>query len=225
MTKTYKIRVYECKYYDPRQVEPVNRYFTSQQLIRFAREAFNTSIKTVEEACHIINEHDGYVFKIILELTNEDFEDNVKPDGTIAGTLNLGHFKDQVPKSDYLIENFHKLLTEQQKVICIFLDKVEQLRNAIRNEFNDTDYKLIQLKAIGILKTFVHDRFKDFDRPDTDSQIMNMRKFNELDDETLLELLTDVVNEMNIFDLMSDESLVLSSYSDDFWHKLIVTKL
>lgn len=137
----------------------------------------------------------------------------------------MGHFKDQVPKSDYLIENFHKLLTEQQKVICIFLDKVEQLRNAIRNEFNDTDYKLIQLKAIGILKTFVHDRFKDFDRPDTDSQIMNMRKFNELDDETLLELLTDVVNEMNIFDLMSDESLVLSSYSDDFWHKLIVTKL
>lgn len=225
MTKTYKVRMYECKCYDPRYIEPVNHYFTSQQLIHFARETFNTSIKTVEEACHIIHEHEGYAFKVILELTNDDFVGNVKPDGTIAYTLNLGHFEDNIPKSDYLIENFHKLLTEQQKVICTFIDKAEQLLIAISNQFDDAEYQLIQSKAIGVLKTFVHDRFADFDRPDTDSQIMNMRQFNELDDNVLLELLTAVVDEMTISDLMSDDSLVLASYSDDFWHELIVTRL
>lgn len=55
MTKTYKIRVYECKCYDSRQVEPVNRYFTSRQLIRFASEVFNKPIKTVEEACTFLD--------------------------------------------------------------------------------------------------------------------------------------------------------------------------
>lgn len=225
MTKTYKIRVYECKYYDPRQVEPVNRYFTSQQLIRFASEVFNKPIKTVEEACHIINQNNGYAFEIVIELTNEDFVDNIKPDGTISPKLNLGHFEGQVPKSEHLIKNFDKLLTEQQRVICTFLDKAEQLLEAIRNEFSGIDKQLIQSKAIGILKTFVHDRFVDFDRPDTDSQIMNMRKFNELDDDVLLELLTAVVNEMTISDLMEDDPLVLASYSDDFWHELIVTRL
>lgn len=225
MTKTYKIRVYECKCYDPRQVEPVNRYFTSRQLILFASEVFNKPIKTVEEACHIINQSEGYVFEIFIELTNEDFVDNIKPDGTIALKLNLGHFEGQVPKSDYLIKNFDKLLTEQQRVICTFLDKAERLLEAICNEFAGTDKQLIQAKAIGILQTFVHDRFADFDRPDTDSQIINMRKFNELDDDVLLELLTAVVNEMTISDLMDDDPLVLASYSDDFWHELIVTRL
>jgi hypothetical protein len=225
MTKTYKIRVYECKYYDTRQVEPVNRYFTSQQLIRFASEVFNKPIKTVEEACHIINQNNGYAFEIFIELTNEDFVDNIKPDGTISPKLNLGHFEGQVPKSEHLIKNFDKLLTEQQRVICTFLDKAEQLLEAIRNEFSGIDKQLIQSKAIEILKTFVHDRFAEFDRPDTDSQIMNMRKFNELDDDVLLELLTAVVNEMTISDLMEDDPLVLASYSDDFWHELIVTRL
>lgn len=223
MTKIYKVRMYKCKYYDPRYIKPVNHYFTEQQLIRFAREVFNTSIKTVEEACHIIHEHKGYAFKVILELTNDDFVDNIKPDGTMAYTLNLGNFENNVPKSDYLIENFHKLLTEQQKVICTFIDKAEQLLTAISNQFDDAKYQLIQPKAIGILQTFVHDRFADFDRPDTDSQIMNMRKFNELDDDVLLELLTGVVDEMTISDLMDDDQLVLSLYSDDFWHELINT--
>jgi len=54
---------------------------------------------------------------------------------------------------------------------------------------------------------------------------MNMRKFNELDDDVLLELLTAVVNEMTISDLMDDDPRVLASYSDDFWHELIVTRL
>ena len=225
MTKTYKVRLYECKYSDPRYIEPVTRYFTSQQLIHFAKDVFNTSIKTVEEACHIINQNKGYAFEISIELTNEDFVDNIKPDGTIALKLNLGHFEGQVPKLDYLIENFHKLLNEQQRVICTFLDKAERLLEAISNEFAGADKQLIQSKAIGILKTFVHDRFADFDRPDTDSQIMNMRKFNELDDDELLELLTAVVNEMTISDLMDDDPLLLASYSDDFWHELIVTRL
>lgn len=225
MTKTYKVRMYECKYSDPCHIEPVNRYFTSQQLINFVNESLNESVTTAEEAFRIATENDFIVYEVFLELTNDDFVGNVKPDGTIAYTLNLGHFEDNVPKSDYLIENFHKLLTEQQKVICTFVDKAEQLLTAISNQFDDAEYQLIQSKAIGVLKTFVHDRFKDFDRPDTDSQIMNMRQFNELDDEALLELLIAVVDEMTISDLMSDDSLVLASYSDDFWHELIVTRL
>lgn len=225
MTKTYKVRMYECKYSDPCHIEPVNRYFTSQQLINFVNESLNESVTTAEEAFRIATENDFIVYEVFLELTNDDFVGNVKPDGTIAYTLNLGHFEDNVPKSDYLIENFHKLLTEQQKVICTFVDKAEQLLTAISNQFDDAEYQLIQSKAIGVLKTFVHDRFADFYRPDTDSQIMNMRQFNELDDEALLELLIAVVNEMTISDLMSDDSLVLASYSDDFWHELIVTRL
>lgn len=225
MTKTYKVRMYEVKGFNMISGESVNQLFTAQRLIDFVYRVCNESVKTAKEACSIINENKGCAYEVIVELTDDDFVDNIKPDGTIAYTLNLGHFEDNVPKADYLIENFHKLLTEQQKVICTFIDKAELLLTAISNQFGDDEYQLIQSKAIGVLKAFVHDRFVDFDRPDTDSQIMNMRGFNELDDDILLELLTAVVDEMTISDLMSDDSLVLSSYSDDFWHELNVTRL
>ena len=51
---------------------------------------------------------------------------------------------------------------------------------------------------------------------------MNMRKFNDIDLETLLAFLSDTVTDMPVADLMTDDFGTLSMYTDKFWHKIVV---
>lgn len=60
------------------------------------------------------------------------------------------------------------------------------------------------------------------DRPNPETQIMNMRKFNDIDLETLFYFLSDTVTDMPVADLMTDNFDTLSKYTDTFWHKIVV---
>lgn len=74
----------------------------------------------------------------------------------------------------------------------------------------------------GYLDKFVRKMFTTDDRPNPDAQIMNMRKFNNIDLETLFNFLSDIVNDMPVADLMTDDFGTLSMYTDKFWHKIVV---
>ena len=223
MEKIYKVKMYKCRYRDLRFVEPIDRLYTSLELMDFVKNTLHEKADTIDDALIAIYNNAGYVNEVIVEFINDDFIGNIKPDGTMTKKLDLGAFALEVPRSEDLVANFDKLSIEQQKVICAFIDKAEQIRDQINKQYDkNTSYALINKKANDILDDFVHDMFISDDRPNTEAQIMNMRKFNNIDLETLFYFLSDTVTDMPVADLMTDNKSTLSMYTDKFWHKIVV---
>lgn len=223
MEKIYKVKMYKCRYRDLRFVEPIDRLYTSLELMDFVKNTLHEKADTIDDALIAIRSGTGYVNEVIVEFINDDFIGNIKPDGTMTKKLDLGAFALEVPRSEDLVANFDKLSIEQQKVICAFIDKAEQIRDQINKQYDkNTSYALINKKANDILDDFVHDMFISDDRPNTEAQIMNMRKFNNIDLETLFYFLSDTVTDMPVADLMTDNKSTLSMYTDKFWHKIVV---
>lgn len=223
MEKTYKVKMYKCRYHNLRFVEPIGHLYTSLELMDFVKNTLHEKADTIDDALIAIYNNAGYVNEVIVEFTNDDFIGNIKPDGTMTKKLDLGAFALEVPRVEDLVANFDKLSIEQQKVICTFIDKAEQVLTQINKQYDkNTSYALINKKANDILDGFVHDMFISDDRPNTEAQIMNMRKFNNIDLETLFYFLSDTVTDMPVADLMTDDFGTLSMYTDKFWHKIVV---
>ena len=223
MEKIYKVKMYKCRYRDRRFVEPIDRLYTSLELMDFVKNTLHEKADTISDACRVINCSNGYVNEVVVEFTNDDFIGNIKPNGTMTKRLDLGSFALDVSRSEDLVANFDKLSIEQQKVICAFIDKAEQVLDQINKQYDkSTSYALINEKAKDILNDFVHDMFISDDRPNTEAQIMNMRKFNDIDLETLLAFLSDTLTDMPVADLMTDDFGTLSMCTDKFWHKIVV---
>ena len=211
--------MYECRYPNYEFPGKMHQLFTSLELIDFVNKTLRKKADTINDACQIINCGNGYVEEVIIEFTNNDFIGNIKPDGSITQKLNLGSFALEVSHSEGLVTNFHKLSIEQQKVICAFIDKAEQLLDQINK---NTSHRLIEIKAKNILNDLVHNMFISDDRPNSESQIMNMHKFNNIKLETLFKFLTDTVDNMSVANLMTNDKNTLSMYTDQFWHKIVV---
>lgn len=223
MEKTYKVTMYDCHY--PNRAFPgqMHQLYTSLELINFVNNTLREKADTISDACRVINCSNGYVDEVIVEFTNDDFIGNIKPDGTMTKQLDLGAFALEVPRSEDLVANFDKLSIEQQKVICAFIDKAEQVLDQINKQYDkNTSYTLINKKANDILNDFVHNMFISDDRPNPEAQIMNMRKFNDIDLETLFYFLNDTVTDMQVADLMTDDKNTLLMHTDKFWHKIVV---
>lgn len=219
MEKTYKVKMYECRYPNYEFPGKMHQLFTSLELIDFVNKTLRKKADTINDACRIINCGNGNVEEVIVEFTNDDFIGNIKPDGSITQKLDLGSFALEVSRSEDLVANFHKLSINQQKVICAFIDKAEQLLDQINK---NTSHKLIEIKAKKILNDLVHNLFISDERPNPESQIINMRKFNAVTLETLLTFLKDTINDMSVADLMTNDKNTLSMYKDKFWHKIVV---
>ena len=223
MEKTYKVQMYDCHYPNHQFPGQMHQLYTSLELIDFVNNTLREKADTISDACRVINCSNGYVNEVVVEFTNDDFIGNIKPDGTMTKRLDLGSFMFEVPRSKDLVANFDKLSIEQQKVICTFIDKAEQIRDQINKQYDETsNYVLINKKAKDILDKFVRNMFTTDDRPNTEAQIMNMRKFNDIDLETLFAFLSDTVTDMPVADLMTDDFGTLSMYTDKFWHKIVV---
>lgn len=221
MSKTYTLRLYQYQYISPIDNQLKKDIYTTQGLITFANTACQSkTITTIEDACYFLKTTTASVQEIILDITNDDFLDNIKPDGATTKELNLGPFEFSISNSYDLIKNFHKLLPEQQKIISAFIDKVTRLH---KNIFKEDDITPFQSMMSNILSTFVSDRFADFDRPDTGAQLTAMRKVINLDDNTLYQLLEDVTGQVTLMEMQTKTPNVLSRYSDNFFHKITVT--
>lgn len=223
MEKTYKVQMYDCHYPNYEFPGQMHRLYTSLGLIDFVNNTLREKADTISDACRVINCSNGYVNEVIVEFTNDDFIGNIKPDGTMTKKLDLGSFMFEAPRSEDLVANFDKLSIEQQKVICTFIDKAEQLRDQINKQYDETsNYVLINKKAKEILDKFVRNMFTTDDRPNSDAQITNMLKFNGIDLETLFNFLVDTVTDMPVADLMTDDKDTLLMHVDEFWHKIVI---
>lgn len=222
MEKTYKVLLYEYQE-DSRFRRMPCRLYTSRELIKLVKTEFDDNVNTIEDACQVLRMNGRYAREVVFELTNSDFIGNIKPDGIMTQKLDLGSFAQAVSRTEDLVADFDTLPTEQQKVICDFIDKAEQVLSQIDKQFDrTTSYTLINSKAKEILNDFVHDIFISDDRPNPAAQIMNMGKFNTIDLETLFGFLTDTVYDMSVTDLMTDDFGTLSTYKDKFWRKIVV---
>ena len=223
MEKTYKVTMYDCHYPNHGFPGQLYKLYTSLELIDFVNNTLREKADTISDACRVINCSNGYVNEVVVEFTNEDFIGNIKPDGTMTKKLDLGSFMFEVPRSKDLVANFDTLPIEQQKVICAFIDKAEQVLDQINKQFDKTtSYALINKKAKDILDKYVSNMFTTDDRPNPDAQIMNMLKFNGIDLETLFNFLLDTVTDMPVADLMTDDKGILLMHVDEFWHKIVV---
>lgn len=223
MEKIYKVKMYKCHYHDRRFVEPIDRLYTSLELMDFVKNTLHEKADTIDDALTAIYNGAGYVNEVIVEFTNDDFIGNIKPDGTMTQKLDLGAFTLEVPRSEDLVANFDKLSIEQQKIICTFIDKAEQVLDQINKQYDKTsNYVLINKKAKDILNKFVSNMFTTDDRPNPDAQIMNMLKFNGINLETLFNFLVDTVTDMPVADLMTDDKGILLMHVDEFWRKIVV---
>ena len=223
MEKTYKVTMYNCQYPNHGFPGQLYKLYTSLELIDFVNNTLREKANTISDACRVINCSNGYVNEVIVEFTNDDFIGNIKPDGTMTKRLDLGSFMFEVPRSKDLVANFDMLPIEQQKVICAFIDKAEQVLDQIDKQYDKTsNYALINKKAKNILNKYVSNMFTTDDRPDPDAQIMNMRKFNGINLETLFNFLVDTVTDMPVADLMTDDKGILLMHVDEFWHKIVL---
>jgi hypothetical protein len=223
MEKTYKVTMYNCQYPNHGFPGQLYKLYTSLELIDFVNNTLREKADTISDACRVINCSNGHVEEIVVEFTNDDFIGNIKPDGTMTKRLDLGSFMFEVPRSKDLVANFDKLSIEQQKVICTFIDKAEQVLDQIDKHYDKTsNYALINKKAKNILNKYVSNMFTTDNRPNPDAQIMNMLKFNGIDLETLFNFLVDTVTDMPVADLMTDDKGVLLIHVDEFWHKIVV---
>lgn len=153
MEKTYKVQMYNCHYPNHEFPGQMPRLYTSLELINFVNNTLREKADTISDACRVINCSNGYVDEVIVEFTNDDFIGNIKPDGTMTKRLDLGSFMFEVPRSKDLVANFDKLSIEQQKVICTFIDKAEQVLDQIDKQYDKTtSYALINKKAKRHLK-------------------------------------------------------------------------
>lgn len=222
MEKTYKVIMHNCHYPNYEFPGQLYKLYTSLELIDFVNNTLREKADTISDAYRVINCSNGYVNEVVVEFTNDDFIGNIKPDGTMTKRLDLGSFMFEVPRSKDLVANFDKLSIEQQKVICTFIDKAEQVLDQIDKHYDKTsNYVLINKKAKDILNKCVSNMFTTDDRPNPDAQIMNMLKFNGIDLETLFNFLVDTVTGMPVADLMTDDKGVLLIHVDEFWHKIV----
>lgn len=223
MEKIYKVKMYNCQYPNHGFPGQLYKLYTSLELIDFVNNTLREKADTISDACRVINCSNGHVEEIVVEFTNDDFIGNIKPDGTMTKRLDLGSFMFEVPRSKDLVANFDKLSIEQQKVICTFIDKAEQVLDQIDKQYDKTsNYALINKKAKNILDKYVSNMFTTDDRPNPDAQIMNMLKFNGINIETLFNFLIDTVTDMPVADLMTDDKGILLMHVDEFWHKIVV---
>ena len=147
MEKTYKVTMYEYQD-DSRFRKLPARLYSSLELIELVKSQFGENVSTIEDARQVIRMNNGYAREVIVELTNDDFIGNVKPDGTMTQKLDLGSFAQAVSRTEDLVADFDTLPTEQQKVICDFIDKAEQVLSQIDKQFDrTTSYALINSKA------------------------------------------------------------------------------
>lgn len=222
MEKKYKVKMYECIYQDIRNPSPVTKLYTSREVINLVNNKMKQYVENIQQACDAIRFNDGYIEEVIIEFTNDDFIGNIKPDNSITTKLDLGSFGLQVSYSNDLVQNFNNLSFEQQKIICEFIDKAEQVIDQINKRFNKTSYDPIKSKTKNILNKLVKQLFKTEDRSNPDAQIMKMRKFNDINLKTLFEFLTETINDMSVADLMNNDNKILTVYTDKFWHKIVV---
>ena len=132
--------------------------------------------------------------------------------------LDLKHFKHVIDKDEYIVKNFTELNQKQKRHITEFVNHADNLLAKIENRF----VGLKKQKAVEILNDLTHDIFITDTANEADAQSKQMQTFNNLSISKLIELLENIVQTTDKYELESNDTEVLTHITNRFWHQIVL---
>ena len=204
MEKTYKIKLY---YLSGPDVKPDNKLYTKKQIIEIINRITHQDLKnaeTLDDAIKNLNEYEyknnynpTWVEHKTIEISNDDFVGNIKPDNSPTNNLDFGELENSVNKDEYIITEYSTLNQEQKYIICVFIDKnIKLLKNSKAKYENESE--LLANKYERIIRDFVHDMFLSLNHQEAENQIENIKIFNNIETDKLASILDDVISNLTV---------------------------
>ena len=217
MEKDYTVKLYHFG-------EGPNKTFTITQLLEFARmmkgTPFTDGKAAIEVVANYFNIPTYQVLEENLQLDINDFVGNIRPDNHFATKLDLNVFKNSVDQHSYFIESFSSFSSDEKTTICKFIKKAINLYEY--DDYVDDLFVFLKPKIKVVISTFVHNLFQTDDPRNIQNQLLQMEKFNSIELEELKDILIDVINEISIKELATNNNKINSKLADDFHHQIVV---
>ena len=145
---------------------------------------------------------------------------NLKPDKSITKELYFDDFENVVNKDEYIIREFSTLNEKEKLTVATFLDTSIQLRKKL-NELNRNKPKIISDRYIDSINNFVYEMLVAENYNDAQIMIRKIQNFNYIKIEKLIEMLNDIIDNMTVKQLTSEDYEVTEYASNKFWHKIV----
>ena len=227
MEKTYEIKLY---YLSGPDVKPDNKLYTKKQIIEIINRITYQDSKKAETLDDAINNLNDYEYKNnynptwvehkTIEISNDDFVGNIKPDNSPTNNLDFGELENSVNKDEYTITEYSTLNQEQKYTICVFIDKNIKLLKDSKAKYKNKS-ELLANKYERIIKDFVHDMFLALNREEAENQIENMTVFNNIETDKLASILDDVISNLTVKQLLDDDNISINTISNQFWLNIV----
>lgn len=227
MEKTYKIKLY---YLSGPDVKPDNKLYTKKQIIEIINritsqdskkvETLNDAIKNLNDYEYKNNYNPTWVEHKTIEISNDDFIGNIKPDNSPTNNLDFGELENSVNKDEYIITEYSTLNQEQKYTICVFIDKNIKLLKDSKDKY-ENESELLANKYERIIRDFVHDMFLSLDHEEAENQIENMTVFNNIETEKLASILDDVISNLTVKQLLDNDDNNSNTISNQFWLNIV----
>ena len=199
---TYPVQLYIAR--RPFSNDP--EIVTSNELIHLARKQSSYTIDSIESAMISLQSNHVYasVEAITLTLTNEDFIGTLKPDGTIAGPLNVKPFNSVIPEDSYILENFMSFSDTVRKNIAVFLNNMRESLPDRKNEKTtaQTAYHDLQTR---IIEEFTRTSFLVESEGEAQEQIAYMIHPNVVNQTAFKIILHNTLKNLTITEFLSDD--------------------
>lgn len=218
MEKTYRVKLY---YLDGPDIKSDNQLYTQQEIIDIINRITYTNSKNLDDAIKTLNNYEyknyynpTWVKHKTIEISNDDFVGNIKPDGSPTNNLDFDKLENSVNKDEYIITDYSTLKQKQKYTICVFIDKNIKLLKDCKNKYES---ELLANKYKRIIRDFVHDMFLSLDHEEAENQIKNMTVFNNIETDKLASILDDVINNLTVKQLLDDDDNNIHNVSWQFW--------
>lgn len=218
MEKAYKIKLY---YIDTNGYQPDYRLYDRKEIIEMAKRITPLTSNNLNQAIIALKEHKNFdISHTYREITNTDIMSNLKPDKSITKELYFDDFENVVNKDEYIIREFSTLNEKEKLTVATFLDTSIQLRKKL-NELNRNKPKIISDRYIDSINNFVYEMLVAENYNDAQIMIRKIQNFNYIKIEKLIEMLNDIIDNMTVKQLTSEDYEVTEYASNKFWHKIV----
>lgn len=218
MEKSYKIKLY---YIDTNGYQPDYRLYDRKEIIEIAKRITPLTSNNLNQAIIALKEHKNFdISHTYREITNTDIMSNLKPDKSITKELYFDDFENVVNKDEYIIREFSTLNEKEKLTVATFLDTSIQLRKKL-NELNRNKPKIISDRYIDSINNFVYEMLVAENYNDAQIMIRKIQNFNYIKIEKLIEMLNDIIDNMTVKQLTSEDYEVTEYASNKFWHKIV----
>ena len=210
---TYPVQLYYAR--RPFSNDP--EIITHNELIHLARKQSSYEIDSIESAMISLKRNHVYasIETITLTLTNEDFIGTLKPDGTIAGPLNVKPFDTVIPEDSYILKNFTSFSDTVRKNIAIFLNNMRESLPDRKNEKTTAQTAYHDLQA-RIIEDFTRTHFLVESEGEAQEQIAYMIHPNVVDQAAFNKILHNTLRNLTMTEFLSDDDEIFYEIVDRF---------